>query len=330
VTASRVTRTLRKMTVLMMSFDTDDAGPLAPGTIIRVCRTKRLGRVVGQHGSRFAGASGRFYHVAHDAAPVTTCYWHAEIEAAVADTLKKHMDRIGHRREGYKTGTTMPPEQSLKLFRENNWDDFSARTGGAGALVTAYGNAFEAAGVLRDTLAHLEQHDATLTTLLSDEANYGAALAAAAGQMVNAALLTHLRSSVWYEHATLLMLRSALEMISGAAELVLAGPGSKHAWLEAGDRFNAAGKTLPTLNRILLLFEGSAPDAVAVYSWLSEHTHFTKKCFDGPPSHEDAYAALAYVSWAAAVVAGALAGWEPIARWPQSWPARLPWASMAE
>jgi hypothetical protein len=317
------------MTVLKMSFDADDTGPLPPGTLIRVCRTQRLGRIDGSHGSRFAGAEGRFYQVAHDATLSTTPYWHTEIEPAVADTLKKHMDRIGHRREGYKAGTTMPPEESLKLFRESNWDDFTARSGGAAALVTAYGNAFEAAAVLRDTAGYLAQHDPTLATHLTDEANYGAALAAGAAQMVNAALLTHLRSSVWYERATLLMLRSALEMVSGAAELVLATPGSNNAWL-AGNRFNAAGSSLPALNRVLRLYEVAAPDASDVYSWLSQHTHFTKTCFDGDPTHDDAYAALAYVSWASAVVAGAIAGWEPIARWPTSWPARLPWSAIGK
>lgn len=69
-----------------------------------------------------------------------------------------------------------------------------------------------------------------------------------------------------------------------------------------------------------------APDPVSVYGWLSEHVHFTKVCIDdGAPAHEEAYAALAYVAWSAAVVAEAHVGIGGLAVWPVEWPEQLPW-----
>jgi hypothetical protein len=207
---------------------------------------------------------------------------------------------MGSPLQAYKAEWRMKPEESFQQFRDRDWDTLEAReVGGAGALAAAYMNAAKVEDLLRKISARV----AGSTMSISDDLNHGSALALGAAQMVNSSLLTHLRVTPWYEHATLLMLRTALEM-AGASALFAIGPaGQRKAWIE-GHHVSPTKTTLPALRDLLRDARADAPDPGKVYTWLSEHVHFTKVCIDdGAPAHEEAYAALAYVAWCAAIVA---------------------------
>lgn len=308
------------MPTLILSFDLASP-PLLQGTVVRVLRSQRLGRVLA-HGQRSPEPSARYYAVGHGEASATH-YWDHEIAPAMGETFQDLLRRMETPIQGMNAGWRLAPEDAFRQFREQNWDGLAERqVGGSAALATAYLNAAQLQDVLPNIAERLVRNDPNV--VLSDDLNHGAALALAAAQMVNASLLTHLRKATWYEHATLLMLRSALEMAGAAAVLAVGPPDARQSWM-AGHRIS--GKVaMPCLTNLIRITRAEVPDAWDVYSWLSKHVHYTRACIqDGAPAHDHAYAALAYVAWCTAVVAEAHLGVGGIAVWPNEWPEQLPW-----
>jgi hypothetical protein len=101
-------------------------------------------------------------------------------------------------------------------------------------------------------------------------------------------------------------------------------------WL-AGHRVRATD-SLPALRNALRTKRPDVSDPESVFTWLSGHVHLTKDAVMANHSsaerrlgHPDAYAALAYVCWACAVMAEIGLGYDDIAEWPKRWPHPLPW-----
>jgi hypothetical protein len=308
------------MPTLTLSFDVR-APPHPEGTVVRVSRSRRLGRVLA-HGQRSPEPSARYYVVGHGEQPGTP-YWDHEIMPVIGETFQDVLRRMGTPIQGVNAGWRGAPEDAFRQFREENWDGLMARgVGGSAALAAAYLNAAQLHDMLPNVAEQLLRNNPSVA--LSDDLNHGSALALAAAQMVNASLLAHLRKANWYEHATLLMLRSALEMAGSAAVFAVGPLHARQSWL-AGHRLSGE-LAMPCLTNLIRATRAEVPDAGAVYAWLSKHVHFTRACIaDGAPAHEDAYAALAYVAWCTAIVAEAHLGVGGIAIWPKEWPERLPW-----
>lgn len=228
----------------MIVLALDMVPPIGVGTLVRAQPSGRLGRVIAQH-QRFPQLCGRYYRVAHGA--WSTYYWEHEIVMAVAESFQHVLTAMRSPLQAYKAEWRMKPEESLTQFRSRDWDTLEHRqVGGAGALAAAYMNAAK----VEDLLRRIGTRVAGSSVTISDALNHGSALALGAAQMVNSSLLTHLRATPWYEHATLLMLRTALEM-AGASALFAIGPADQQrAWIE-GHHVSPTNITLPVLRDLL-------------------------------------------------------------------------------
>ena len=156
----------------------------------------------------------------------------------------------------------------------------------------------------------------------------------AAGETVSAALFVHVRKNDAYEPVTLSILRTALELACKAAFIALGRGSEPERWMN--------GPMLPTsqqrraaevsvkeasadFTHHLRARQLEAPDPQVVYSWLCSFTHRDRKAMEHAPTHEDGYAALAYVAWVVAVVTELIVGESGLAHWPSAMPSPLPW-----
>jgi hypothetical protein len=165
-------------------------------------------------------------------------------------------------------------------------------------------------------------------------ANAAGVNALAAAQMVNSALVTHMRALRWYANSTLILLRTSIDLAARAA-FIARGTGSEATRWEEGPRLKdgkqrkaarfLASDCIAALSTVVRAKRPGTDDPRLVYEWLCAFTHLDAVALeDMKPSHEDAYATIAYVAWVAAVVAEVVAGYE-ISRWPSVWPPMLPW-----
>src|SRR5208283_55495 len=108
---------------------------------------------------------------------------------------------------------------------------------------------------------------------LPDGLNYGTTMVLVAGQTVASALLLHLRSNLWNENATLVVLRTALDALGTSAVLMFGADEDRASWL-AGNRIRAT-ESLPALRNALRTKRPDIPDPESVFTWLSGHVHLT-------------------------------------------------------
>lgn len=149
-----------------------------------------------------------------------------------------------------------------------------------------------------------------------------------AKQLMTSAILLHLHPERWNDRCGSILVRTALECV-GRAVVIARGVGDEvHRW-ESGHEFRAS-ECIAALETELAKINSNGPSAKRVYSWLCNFAHMNFKGVDhfyqAPQGgHEDAYAAMAYASWALAAVAEVILGAPNGATYPRRLPAKLPW-----
>jgi hypothetical protein len=137
------------------------------------------------------------------------------------------------------------------------------------------------------------------------------------------ALLTHMRKDELYDYGTCALLRPSLEL-AGRSIFISQGTSEEVTRFKNGPRLRAS-EYWPRANAAVELRRPGTWEPKRVYDWLCRFTHFEESVMREGPSRESAYAALAYVSWVCAIAAELVTGLTELAKWPESWPAQLPW-----
>ena len=244
-------------------------------------------------------------------------------------TLTKVQRGLTQKKVGHKGN----PVENFAEFVHVGPLDLDAQTIGNGRdLADVYVNAFAAGGLIRRMAEEMGKHGLTINP--RDRANAAGLNILAAAQMVSSALLTHLRASSWYVNGTLVLLRTAINLAvrGGAIAIGTAdeatrffdGPNLPTPRERKAAEFDIS-KCCEVLAPHVTSREPHASPPLAVYKWLCAFTHLDAKVLGKPPTHEDAYAAIAYVSWLCAAFAEIVTGVPDLAVWPKRWPASLPW-----
>ena len=146
--------------------------------------------------------------------------------------------------------------------------------------------------------------------------------------MLQSALLLHMRPEAWNDNCAPIFARTAMECTGRAALIAHGRTDEPHRW-DKGPTFSAA-QCVAALELAPVVLPAHVPRPKRVYAWLCNFTHMNSEGvarYTSPPvdAHEGTYAALAYVSWLTALVAEGVSGHSPLARWPGTMPAKLPW-----
>ena len=190
-----------------------------------MARVVRTGRVVrmGTLGNRFPGKAGLFFSVVHEAGEVTA-YWLHELAPTELMTFAQALGKVDIYRQSFTRVMPDDSDGAFKEFRVTGWDDLSTRSiGSEHDLALAYANARFAVDTLRRAAEALEGSPST--NRRPEPANVAGLLVVAAGQLVNSAVLPHLRQNAWEERASLVVLRTALETLAASAAIAT-GPAS--------------------------------------------------------------------------------------------------------
>lgn len=234
----------------------------------------------------------------------------------------------------FKFGSEGDPQENFRKFATTNITDLDQfETGNASHLmevnvqVNAVTELIESMGAelgKQAPLPNVPPRTLVAVTLIQ-----------AAAQMVNSALVMHMRASKWYTKSTLILLRSAIEQVAVCGFIALGSGCEATRWLEGHKledekaRKNAKILAAECFHRVRPFISNRYPqagDPYNVYRWLCNYTHLNSAALASDTTHEDAYAAMAYVAWFCAALAEHVLGVPGVARWPQVWPAKLPWA----
>jgi hypothetical protein len=213
--------------------------------------------------------------------------------------------------ENFRRLATQAPAE-LNLRSIGNWEH----------LTFAYLNAFLASQFTRKLALRIDE----LGAVPSARAEAAGMNVLVASQMLQSAIILHLRTETWHDRSAMALARTALEA-AGRAALITSGAGDEASRWSRRENFTAR-RCLAALNAAVSLRRRDVLPS-RVYEWLCNFAHMNAAgvahFFDGPETkHEDAYAAIAFVSWAIAVAGEDVIG-EPIAQWPILPP--YPWGS---
>jgi hypothetical protein len=176
-------------------------------------------------------------------------------------------------------------------------------------------------------------------------ANDGGVNIVAAVNMTETALLTHLRWHSWHENATLIMLRTALELAVRGGFIALGKKNEAARWTYGPDHKDrrireaavALFKNMFDMCKVvaprLTEREPTCPEPYAVYKWLCGFSHLDNTAIAmhlggalRPFTHDMAFAVYAYVGRLCAALAEVVTGCPDLAVWPKDWPDPWPWA----
>lgn len=253
-----------------------------------------------------------------------TLYWTHEVRR-LHDTLRDHLEQLGHRITGFQK---VPPTGNMESFRKTDWADLTLRNpGNEHDLLVAYSNATSAAMALHTTGLYLEKLD---DLRLSERLNRASALLVVGAQHVTSALVLHLRENAWHVNGSLVILRVALETLATSCAILLGADELVRSFQNGN--WVRARESMPLLRTALRARLPTIADPEVVYSWLSTHTHSEWNAVmrnhagsDRRLGHTDAYAALAYVGLALALLAETCLGHDGFADSAVRWPEPLPW-----
>lgn len=219
----------------------------------------------------------------------------------------------------------------LKNYQAEFWGDLDGR---------AVGNAADLLDVWRHVVVAKNRiwllKDA-LERRLPHRENVCAELARAACQLAEAALLMHTSRHDWYVYPGLGGCRTALECAAKAFFVATGTSDEAQRWLRwyrqpKSKRRQLEIKMAECLEVFVPFVEERTPVASRahfsvqrVYDWLCDYVHFDARAARRPPTHEDEYAALAFVAWCSAIVAEHIMGCDEFARFPNRMPTDLPW-----
>lgn len=240
------------------------------------------------------------------------------------ESLRSTLDRAGKTIRGVRAGSNGDPESNLHKFVGKGMADLTARSvGNWKDLSDAYLNGFMASKFLVDVSHALE----AVAAQPHPRAQGAGVNIMAASYTLLSALVLHLRVEPWNDRAAMALARTALES-TGRAALIATGTANEATRWENEVQFTAK-ECVVALDKVVAKRREGARPASAVYEWLCNFAHMNtsglRHFFDGPATkHEDTYAALAYVSWATAVVAELVFGDVEFAQWPR-FPETVPW-----
>lgn len=203
------------------------------------------------------------------------------------------------------------------VLAEEQWHKPSDR-GDAIAFATAYSNSTTA----HDTVANLAKRIIERGGKFSGRAEAAGRCVHASAFMVQCSVLTHLRAYGHFEYGTCVLLRTGVEL-AGRALFIALGTGDELTRFNT-ERFKAS-EYWPVASLVVSKREPRAWDPKEVYAWLCLFTHVDKAAMDKEPTREEAYAAIAYIAWFAAVAAEVVSGVPDLAVWPSVWPEKVPW-----
>lgn len=151
-----------------------------------------------------------------------------------------------------------------------------------------------------------------------------------ASMLLHGAVVLHLRPEATLALCGMTHVRGALESTSRAALLALGTKDEVHRW--ETDRLPVA-EGLELLAQLVTKAEHDLGEPGRLYGWLCDFTHMSKAgvahfADTSGRAQANTYAALAYVSWAAALVAEVVSGVPNLATYPRAMPPALPWNSV--
>ena len=254
--------------------------------------------------------------------------WPADAPLATMQTI---LLRVNLGLSSHNFGMDGDPQENLSKLATTNITNLDKFTIGNARHVAAVSVQVETvADLLRKMADLIDAH----APPMPPRTQFAGVSVLAGSQMVGSALLMHMRASDWYVNSTLILLRTALEQ-AAIGGVIARGTGSEATqWLEGPklptpkDRQNAEFRVAQCCKDLAPFISTHSPiadDPTDIYRWLCNFTHLNSAVLTNKPSHEDAYAALAYVGWFCAVMGEIVIGVPGIAIWPSIWPAKLPW-----
>ncbi len=228
--------------------------------------------------------------------------------------------RFGRPVEGFNEGTSSEPRENLVTWATTIPDPglLDRDRGGAVDLWRAIRNAGRARDLTRQLLDIVQD-----IGFKNSRTQNGGWLVVASAQMAEAAVRLHVSSSPFTRLGVMSLARMSLEAAASSAHILVGTKDESTSW-EDSPRATTAKTRCASLSSILRLRTSDAPDAYTVYDHVCEHTHMRYGALQSVPNDEETYVVLAFVCWAAAVVAERATGID-MAVWPEGLPSPLPW-----
>jgi hypothetical protein len=216
------------------------------------------------------------------------------------------------------------PQSNFEAFANRSPIDLKAhRVGNASHLAEVYTQALFPEHLIVGMVTKIDSLGLQPNSRANDA---GANLIAASG-IIDAAVVLYMRTERVCTISSISLARTALETVGRAALITSAPVRVLERW-ETGERIPAAD-CIRALAPLVPTQPANPCGPGIVYAWLCKYAHFNRATVEryiaAEPVQEPAYAAIAYASWALAVVTEHVTGVPGLARWPSAWPSPFPW-----